>query len=114
VNLNISNSLPRDLDAVLETHIAREDSSFLGNDSDIWQVSATKLQRIEPTITELISGFQENATFRLRARVILTDPASGEDVVLPFSRTIFFTIPPKGERTIPSSRMLTRRIFSVL
>ncbi|OQV19126.1 hypothetical protein BV898_06765 [Hypsibius exemplaris] len=94
ITLNISSSLPRTLNAVLETHITHVDTN--PNASEHWQVSATKLLRIEPTITEFISGFEGNTTYRLRTRLILTDPTTGEDVFLPFSQSVMFTVPPKG------------------
>ena len=90
--LDISSELPRNVAAVLETHIAPVSIGGGDNSSDMWTVSSTKIDRLQPVIIEFITGFQDNGTYRVRVRLILKDPATGSDVVLPFSQTVFLAI----------------------
>ncbi|GAU98804.1 hypothetical protein RvY_09898-2 [Ramazzottius varieornatus] len=91
--LDISSELPRNIPAVLETHIAPVSiEGEGGNNSDTWTVSSTRIDRLQPVIIEFITGFQNNGTYRIRVRLILKDPATANDVVLPFSQTVFLTV----------------------
>ncbi|XP_055329079.1 uncharacterized protein LOC129581839 isoform X2 [Paramacrobiotus metropolitanus] len=95
--LNVSSVLLSHTGAALETHIARVDHGGQPrNVSDMWQISSTKLDQLQPTVIEYITGFQSNSTYKIKARLILTDSASNTDVILPFTSTIFLNIPARG------------------
>lgn len=112
MTVNISSGLPWQSSAILETHVALVQPPTSRNVSDIWQIFSTKLDRLQPVIEEYISGFEENATYKVKTRLVLTDPSLEHYIILPFSALLHIHIPLRGMYAALFERLFRAALFS--